>query len=79
RLLAGQRLRVTADGAPARRAARPAAPAAPTTYTVRSGDNLTRIARQTGVSLRDLQQWNGITDGNIRPGQRLRLQRPTRG
>jgi membrane-bound lytic murein transglycosylase D len=79
RLLAGQRLRVTADGAPARRASRPAAPAAPTTYTVRPGDNLTRIARQTGVALRDLQQWNGITDGNIRPGQRIRLQRPTRG
>ena len=82
RLLAGRRLNVVATGAaPASRRSRAAAaaPPAPRTYTVRSGDNLTRIARQTGVSVRDLQQWNGITDGNIRAGQTLRLQRGTRG
>ena len=82
RLFVGRRLNVTGDGAaPAtsRRRATPAAPPAPRTYTVRSGDNLTRIARQAGVSVSDLQQWNGLTGGNIRPGQTLRLQRPTRG
>lgn len=86
RLFAGRRLNVSGAGAAAptsastRRArAAAAAPAAPRTYTVRSGDNLTRIAQRSGVSVRDLQLWNGITDGGIRPGQTLRLQRPTRG
>ncbi|HEX8297783.1 MAG TPA: LysM peptidoglycan-binding domain-containing protein [Rubricoccaceae bacterium] len=82
-LFAGRRLIVSADAAPARsRRSTPAAapaPAAPRTYTVRSGDNLTRIAQRAGVSVRDLQQWNGLRDGNVRAGQTLRLQRPTRG
>ncbi len=84
-LFAGRRLIISGDAAPAagrgRRAAAPAvaAPAAPRTYTVRAGDNLTQIARRAGVSLRDLQQWNGLSNGNVRAGQTLRLQRPTRG
>ena len=83
RLFAGRRLNVTGAGAPAATTRRsrtaPAPPPAPRTYTVRSGDNLSRIAQRSGVSVRDLQQWNGVVNGNIRPGQTLRLQRPTRG
>ena len=78
RLLVGQSLRLTGDGAPAR-SRRAAAPAAPMTHTVRSGENLTRIARQYNLSLRDLMRFNGLTDGNIRPGQRLRLTAGARG
>ena len=69
----GQRLRV--DGsAPA--AARPAPAARPTTHRVRRGDNLTRIARRYGVTLRQLREWNGLRSETIRPGQRLRVVAP---
>lgn len=49
----------------------------PETYTVRSGDNLYAISRRTGVSVANLQKWNGIgDDGKIQPGQKLYLQAP---
>ncbi len=51
------------------------APAPQSSYTVRSGDTLARIARQHGVSLGALAAANGIDLQRpvIRPGQRLRL------
>lgn len=39
--------------------------------TVRSGDNLSRIAQRQGVSLQDLRKWNKLHNSVIRPGQRL--------
>ena len=43
-------------------------------YTVRSGDTLSRIARRAGVSERELMTLNGLTNGNrIYVGQQLRL------
>ena len=43
------------------------------TYTVKSGDSLWRIARQfPGVSAEDIQRHNGITT-DIKPGQVLRI------
>lgn len=43
-------------------------------YTVRSGDNLHRIQRRTGVTVSDLVRLNGLAEsGMIRPGQSLRL------
>ena len=45
-----------------------------TTYTVRPGDTLNSIARQTGVSVDRLTELNGISNPSlIRVGQRLRL------
>lgn len=43
------------------------------TYTVQSGDTLSRIARNTGVSVADIKQANGMNDGFIRIGQTLRI------
>ena len=43
------------------------------THTVRSGETLSGIARQHGVSLAALKQANGLATARIRPGQRLRL------
>ena len=34
------------------------------TYTVKSGDNLTKIARTFGVTISQLVKWNDITDAN---------------
>ena len=42
-------------------------------YTVQPGDTLSAISRKTGVSVAALQQANGLTGGNIRSGQALKL------
>ncbi|MDA2923707.1 LysM peptidoglycan-binding domain-containing protein [Acidobacteria bacterium AH-259-L09] len=45
----------------------------PTSYIVRRGDSLARIARMYGVSLKDLLLWNNLkADQIIYPGQRIR-------
>lgn len=44
-------------------------------YTVRSGDNLSRISARTGVSVKTLAKWNQLKHlNNIRIGQLLRIQ-----
>jgi membrane-bound lytic murein transglycosylase D len=41
-------------------------------HTVAAGENLWTIARRHGVSVSDLQRWNGLRDGQVlRPGQEL--------
>lgn len=45
-------------------------------YTVRDGDTLYSIARQHGVSVRALKQWNDLADTSIEVGQVLRVQPP---
>ena len=45
-------------------------------YRVRSGDNLTLIARRLGITLNELRRDNGLASDVIHPGQRLRIQRP---
>lgn len=42
-----------------------------TTYTVKSGDNLSKIAASYGISLNDLKKWNNITSHLIYPGDVL--------
>jgi LysM repeat protein len=67
----------------------PAAPATPTAtgvgavesatasgeqiYTVKSGDNLTKIATQHGVSLKALRAANGLKTDSIKVGQKLKI------
>lgn len=49
-------------------------PAAPTSHTVKSGENLTVIAKKYGVSVQDLQKANPtVKDGKIKPNQKLNL------
>ncbi|RZK35279.1 MAG: LysM peptidoglycan-binding domain-containing protein [Hymenobacter sp.] len=45
-------------------------------YTVRPGDNLTKLAREQGVSLEQLKAWNKLTSENVLAGQQLRLAAP---
>ncbi|NCP91183.1 MAG: LysM peptidoglycan-binding domain-containing protein, partial [Flavobacteriales bacterium] len=42
-----------------------------TTYRVKSGDFLGKIARQYGVRVSQIKQWNGLRSNNISIGQRL--------
>lgn len=44
------------------------------TYTVKSGDNLTKVAQMNGISTRQLLRLNGLREEDpIRPGQVLRV------
>jgi len=45
------------------------------TYTVKPGDTLTKIARETGTSVDELKAVNNLTSGNVRIGQTLRVAR----
>lgn len=75
----GQRLRVSGD-VPARAAASAPSPARPTTHRVQRGEHLTGIARRYGVTVRQLQEWNGLDSDVVRVGQQLRIRpRGTRG
>jgi LysM repeat protein len=65
---AGQVLRVPG----ARSAASEVAPAGGQ-YRVRSGDNLATIASRFGVSVGELQAWNGLRSTRIRAGETLRV------
>jgi LysM repeat protein len=47
-------------------------PAGATTHIVKKGENLTRIANVYGVSIKQIMQWNGLSDASkIRVGQSL--------
>jgi len=45
-----------------------------TTYTVRSGDNLSTIAQKYGVSVSDIKKWNNLKSTKIYVGQKLKIQ-----
>ena len=45
-------------------------------YRVKRGDTLTKIARQHGVTISQLREWNGIRGSKIRIGQRLTIHQP---
>ena len=71
---AGTRITVPASMRP-----EPARPAAPRgvpggVYQVRSGDTLADISKRYGVSVEQLQQWNGLRTTRLVIGQRLRLE-----
>lgn len=52
---------------------KPETPRADGTYTVQSGDTLTRIASRTGISIDALKSANGLSGTAIRIGQTLKL------
>lgn len=56
--------------------AKSAAPANATTYTVKSGDVLGKIAERHGCTVAQLKSWNGLTSNNIRVGQKLIVSAP---
>jgi membrane-bound lytic murein transglycosylase D len=52
---------------------KPANSVRPISYTVRSGDSLSRIADRYNVSVNDLHRWNSINGKYLHPGQHLKL------
>ena len=55
---------------------RPAKEEPATLYTVRPGDNLTKLACEQGVTLDQLRAWNKLSSENVLVGQQLRLTAP---
>lgn len=77
RIAAGQVLKVSgsASGGSSSASASSSSSSAPQTYKVRSGDSLSAIATRYGVSVSDLQSWNGIRNpSDLRAGQTLKIQ-----
>ena len=44
------------------------------TYTVKSGDTLSKIAQQYRVKVDDIKRWNNLKSDMIRVGQKLKIQ-----
>ena len=42
-------------------------------YTVKSGDNLSIIAKKKGTTVKTLMQKNGLKKANLKPGQKIKL------
>lgn len=53
-----------------------AASAASTTYTVKKGDTLYRIATTYKVSVANLKSWNNLKSNTIRVNQKLKITKP---
>lgn len=45
-------------------------------YTVRKGDNLGIIAKRNRCTVKDIMRWNKLKSTTIRPGQKLRIEKP---
>ena len=72
RIIAGRYLIVKAEGLSATTVAG-SKTGGPGKYRVRSGDNLSVIARRHGVTVRQLKQWNGLRSNRIIAGRYLRV------
>lgn len=45
-------------------------------YTVRKGDNLGLIAKRNRTTVKEIMKWNKLKSTVIRPGQKLRIEKP---
>lgn len=56
-----------------------AAPRAPASHTVKSGENLTTIARKYGVTVAELRKSSGLKGDEIHPGDKIKLPAKAKG
>lgn len=79
KLKIGQKIHIPAPATPTTSAATVAAPVESAgaggeqSYTVKSGDNLTKIAGQHGISVKALRAANGLKTDSIKVGQKLKI------
>ena len=62
--------------APATKPAGPTIPEGATQYEVKAGDNLYNIAKSHNTTVKAIRDANGLTNANIRPGQKLIISKP---
>jgi LysM repeat protein len=80
KLKVGQKLALPAGGAPTDAAVSPTAASGETggvTYTVKSGDTLTKIAKKNGTTVKAIEAANGLSTTKIKVGQKLKI--PSKG
>ena len=75
KLKIGQKLVIPVGGKPAADAVAPAAggESGVTSYTVKSGDTLTKIAKNFGVSIKAIETANNMVTTRIKVGQKLKI------
>ncbi len=77
KLKVGQKLTIPAGGKTSADAAAPSVAAGGDTgsasYTVKSGDTLTKIAKKNGTTAKAIQSANGLTTTKIKVGQKLKI------
>jgi peptidoglycan endopeptidase LytE len=73
RLKVGQKLLLPAPSAPSAPAAAGDAAAGDSVHVVKSGDTLTKIAKQHGVSLKALRSANNLKTDQIKVGQKIKV------
>ncbi len=57
----------------------PAASSSQASHTVKGGDNLSRIAKKYGVSVKEIRAANGLKSNDIKVGQKLKIPASTGG
>ena len=77
KLKVGQKLTIPAGGKTSADAAAPSVAAggdtAGATYTVKSGDTLTKIAKKNGTTVKAIEAANGLSTTKIKVGQKLKI------
>jgi membrane-bound lytic murein transglycosylase D len=73
RIRAGQRLKIPTRGAPVPPAIASGGQATSTTYRVRRGDNLWKLASRYGTTVERIKRDNGLTSDRLAIGQRLQI------
>ena len=77
KLKVGQKLTIPAGGKTSADAAAPSIAAggdtAGATYTVKSGDTLTKIAKKNGTTVKAIEAANGLSTTKIKVGQKLKI------
>lgn len=51
----------------------PPPPPPPTKHTVKQGETISQIAKQYGITVRDIVQWNSLTTMTLTPGMKLKV------
>ena len=51
------------------------APLKTITYKVRKGDNLQKIAKKYGTSIKNIKKWNNLKKDTIYVGQKLKIKK----
>lgn len=64
---------VTSESVASSSSVTPAAPAGQGTHLVKGGDNLSRIAKKYGVTVKEIRAANGLKSNDIKVGQKLKI------
>lgn len=73
KLKIGQKVIIPAKSVTALSAGMPAASAAADSYSVKSGDTLSKIAKAHATTVKEVQKLNGLSTTQIKVGQKLKL------